>query len=103
MAFLLFKNGKVTRHKSRQPKKGKKWSFLGRWRNGDSMNVCVYGKTRKEAWFRLLKCKKEKKFEYNKGDNFQVFNKTLDDPGVSFFAGGHTAYIVDEKGNVDFN
>lgn len=99
---LEIKNGKSKVRYYKEANQ-KKWHFLGLWRNGDPMNVGVYANSRIDAWFKLLKAKKEQKFSYRKGDNFQVFNKCVGDKDVPFGAGGHCHYIVDEDGKVIIN
>lgn len=93
----------------------KRFHFRGRWKNGDNMVVCSYGKNKKDAWCKLLTARKQNKFIYKKGDNFTLdyltnseVERFLRKKGFSKFEAavmsvhGHTCYIV-KDGKVTIN
>ena len=79
----------------------KRFHFCGWWKNGEHLVICSYGKNRKDAYIKMLKAKKEKKFIYNRGDNFHMTTECEEDhPNPWKF--GHTQYIV-QNGKVYIN
>lgn len=93
----------------------KRYHFRGRWKNGDNMVVCSYGKSKKDAWCKLLIARKQKKFIYRKGDNFSLdyitngeVEMSLRKKGFSkneasaMSVIGHTCYVV-KDGKVTIN
>lgn len=77
-----------------------RYHFIGEWDNGDRMTISVRGKSKRDAWYRMLKARKKGKFEYNKGDNFYMKYLTTEEINKGY---GHCYYIVDEDGEVSIN
>lgn len=78
--------------------KKKRFHFIGNWKNGDPLVISSFGYSKKDAWCKMLKARKDKKFKYNKGDGFSMKYVTEEELGrknKNFFKYGHTTYIVD--------
>ena len=93
----------------------KAYHFQAKWKNGDKLTICSYGKNKKDAFIRILLAKKQGKFVHNKNDYFRVSNVTEEETytklrrkGFSknyaniFSKYGHTGYIV-KNGKVEIN
>ena len=84
--------------------------FRGQWKNGDKLTICSYGKDKKDAFIKMMKARKQKKFKYNKGDNFSMTTTTNEEiytklrrAGIDKSRAnilslyGHTTYIVKDN------
>jgi len=93
----------------------KSFHFRGRWKNGDRIVICSYGKNKKDAFIKMLQAKKQNKYEYRKDDNFHMTYDTNEDDEARLKAQGcsksqaacmsvygHTFYIV-KDGKVTIN
>ena len=75
-----------------------RFHFIGNWKNGDPLVICSYGSSKKQAWFNLLRARKNKKYTYRKGDGFSmkyITEEELAKQNKRFRKYGHTTYIVD--------
>ncbi len=83
--------------------KSKTYHFMGKWKNGDPLVICSYGKNKKDAFINMLTARKNGKFKFKKGDNFSMEYKCEEEHPFKLFKHGHTQWIVDEDGNVTMN
>ena len=77
-----------------------RYHFIGEWANGDHIVISIPGKSKSDAWYKILKARKDGKFKHRQGDNFYMkYLTNEEDPTFS----GHCYYVMDDKGDVHTN